>query len=138
MDSLEPYDYHEMVPFEISYLPGYLADKYDVNVIDNEDRVEIRMLNSAEDAIDATVRGYDSLTKEHNDIDIIPDKVHYAFLPIWYLTTKWKDEYYIFAMNGQTGKFIGDLPVDMGKFWLTFLAITVVGIGLLYLLFFMI
>ena len=138
MDSLEPYDYHEMVPFEISYLPGYLADKYDVNVIDNEDRVEIRMLNSAEDAMDETVHGYDSLTKEHNHIDIIPDKVHYAFLPIWYLTTKWTDEYYIFAMNGQTGKFIGDLPVDMGKFWLTFLAITVVGIALLYLLFFMI
>lgn len=134
MDSLEPYDYSEMVPFEISYLPGYLADKYDVSVVDNADRAEVRMRNSAQNEIDKSVIGYDSAVKEHNHIDIVPDKVHYAFLPIWYLTTKWRDKYYIFAMNGQTGKFIGDLPVDMKKFWLTFIVITAIGIAILYFL----
>ena len=135
MDSLEPYDYSEMVPFEISYLPGYLADKYDVSVVDNQNRVEVRMRNSAKNEIDLSVGNYDSLTTERSHIDIIPDRVHYAFLPIWYLTTKWKDKYFVFAMNGQTGKFIGDLPVDMGKFWMTFIGITIVGIAILYLLF---
>lgn len=31
MDSIEPYDYKEMTKFEMEYLPGYLADKYDVS-----------------------------------------------------------------------------------------------------------
>ena len=28
-------------------------------------------------------------------------------------------------MNGQTGRLVGDLPTDMGKFWTTFAAIAV-------------
>ncbi len=135
MDSIEPYDYKDMVPFEISYLPGYLADKYDVSVVENKDRVETRMRNSAIAAIDNTVNGYDSYSKEKTRLDIIPDRVHYAFLPIWYLTTKWNDEYYVFAMNGQTGKFIGDLPVDYKKFWLTLISMALIGIAILWLVF---
>lgn len=28
------------------------------------------------------------------------------------LHTRWNDKDFLFAMNGQTGKLIGDLPVD--------------------------
>jgi hypothetical protein len=31
------------------------------------------------------------------------------------LHTKWNGNDYLFAMNGQTGKLIGDLPIDNGK-----------------------
>ena len=31
------------------------------------------------------------------------------------LHTRWNGTDYLFAMNGQTGKLIGDLPVDQGK-----------------------
>ena len=37
--------------------------------------------------------------------------------PVWVLTTKWRDKNYLFAMNGQTGKFVGELPVDKGLYW---------------------
>ncbi len=40
----------------------------------------------------------------------------YALLPVWMLHTKWQNQDYLFAMNGQTGKLIGDLPVSKGKF----------------------
>ena len=33
---------------------------------------------------------------------------------MWILNTTWKDKKYLFAMNGQTGKFVGDLPMDKG------------------------
>ena len=32
MDSIEPYDYQELKPFSTAYLPGFLADKFDVTV----------------------------------------------------------------------------------------------------------
>ena len=45
---------------------------------------------------------------------LLPDirKAHYALLPVWMLHTRWNDKDFLFAMNGQTGKLIGDLPVD--------------------------
>ena len=44
-------------------------------------------------------------------------EAHYALLPVWMLTTKWRDKTYLFAMNGQTGKFAGELPTDKALFW---------------------
>ena len=36
----------------------------------------------------------------------------YAMYPVWVLNTTWKGEKYTFAMNGQTGKLVGNLPVS--------------------------
>ena len=41
-------------------------------------------------------------------------KAKYALYPVWLLNTTWNGNKYTFAMNGQTGKFVGDLPVDKG------------------------
>ena len=49
--------------------------------------------------------------------------VRYAFLPVWVLNTRYRDQNYLFTMNGQTGKLIGDLPISKGKFLGTFLGI---------------
>ena len=35
-------------------------------------------------------------------------------MPVWMLNTRWKDKTYTFAMNGQTGRIVGNLPVDKG------------------------
>ncbi len=36
-------------------------------------------------------------------------------LPVWFMTYKHKNKDYFFAMNGQTGKINGALPVSAGK-----------------------
>ena len=46
-------------------------------------------------------------------------------MPVWMLNTKWKGKDFLFAMNGQTGKLVGDLPVSWGRFWGLFAAIAV-------------
>lgn len=138
MDAIEPFRYEDLVPFDMSYLPGFLADKYDVSSEEDANRADTRMKNSAIAEISATVGGYSSVVPEVERVHIIPDRVHYAFLPVWMLSTKWNNENHIFAMNGQTGKFIGDLPVDMKKFWLYFLIITVVLAAILFVLLFLV
>lgn len=134
MDSIEPYDYNEMVPFEMSYLPGYLADKYDISSEQNENRVDTRMKNTAISEISKSVVGYGSVMPEHQQVHIIPEHVHYAFLPVWMLSTQWNGQNYIFAMNGQTGKMVGDLPVDNKKFILYFIAIAAVVAFAVYMI----
>ena len=36
--------------------------------------------------------------------------------PVWLLNTKWNGKQYTFAMNGQTGKMVGDLPMDKAAY----------------------
>ena len=120
MDTIEPYDYQELVPFSTAYLPGYLADKYDVEAKECVERANERIRMSAQDALASTVTGYATVTPESVAIDISAGEVKYALLPVWMLNTTWKNKKFLFAMNGQTGKFIGDLPVDWKKFFLWF------------------
>ena len=49
------------------------------------------------------------------------------------MTTKWNNQIYLFAMNGQTGKFVGNLPTDMSAFfkWFAGIAGAVAAICLL-------
>ena len=123
MDSIEPYDYAELKPFSSAYLPGFLADKYDVPVADCESRADERCRKTVLDALGRTVSGYDTCIPRAQDVRLRRGKVHYALLPVWMLSTRWNGKSFLFAMNGQTGKMVGDLPTDAGKYWRTFAAI---------------
>ena len=117
MESIEPYDFSEAVDFGTAYLSGYFADKYDVSAEESVKRVNERVKNSTEDAFASTVQGYASVVKEASTISLQNGSAKYALLPVWMLNTEWNGEKYTFAMNGQTGKFVGDLPCDKKAYW---------------------
>ena len=125
MDAIEPFDYSEMREFSTAYLPGYLADKYDVDAEESSKRADLRLENSAVNMLENTVIGYDSKLVTSKNIQLHHGTAKYALLPVWMLHTKWQDKDYLFAMNGQTGKLIGDLPVSKGKFfaWMAGIAV---------------
>ena len=125
MDSIEPYDYKELKPFSTAYLPGFLADKFDVTVEESHQRADQRCEGTFLSALRGTVKHYDGCTLVGSNVHLKRGKVHYALMPVWMLNTKWKGKDFLFAMNGQTGKMVGDLPVDWVKFWGLFAAIAV-------------
>ena len=127
MESIEPFDYGELQPFSKAYLPGFLADKYDVSLEDSRERADNRCAESLALELRNTVIGYETVAEVRRAIHLNRGKVHYALLPVWLLHTKWNGTDYLFAMNGQTGKLVGDLPVDKQKFWSTFFGL---GAGL--------
>ena len=123
MDSIEPYDYQELKPFSTAYLPGFLADKFDVTVEQCRQRADQRCAGTLSATLRDTVTGYHTCTLIHESVSLKRGKVHYALMPVWMLNTKWKGKDFLFAMNGQTGKLVGDLPVSWGRFWGLFAAI---------------
>ena len=123
MDSIEPFDYSELKPFSTAYLPGFLADKYDVTIDQSKQRADARCEGTLETQLRNTVLGYQTVMQRDKSVGIRRGKVHYALLPVWLLSTRWNGQNFLFAMNGQTGKMVGDLPVDKKKYWLTFFAI---------------
>lgn len=116
MQSIEPFDMKEAVDFETAYLAGFLADKYDVTAKDSQKQANKRIRQSAQDALRDSVHGYYTVEEEQTNIKLKSGKAKYALYPVWILNTTWKGEHYLFAMNGQTGKFVGNLPCDKGIF----------------------
>ena len=112
MDSIEPFDYADLKPFSTAYLPGFMADKYDVSVEDSRERADTRCAGSLLSALERTVSGYTTCNETSRDIHLKRGKVHYALLPVWILNTRWEGKDFLFAMNGQTGKLVGNLPVS--------------------------
>ena len=139
MDAIEPFDFSELKPFSTAYMPGFLAERYDVDVEECEKRARRRAGNTTEQVIANTVRGYSSVTPVGKNVFMRRSAVSYVMLPVWMLSTRWKGKSFLFAMNGQTGKLIGDLPVSMGRFWGWFGAIAAplaaILTGLLFLAF---
>lgn len=137
MESIEPFDTKQAVDFKTAYLAGYLADKYDVTAEQSINRANDRVKRSTEDVFKSTTSGYTSVTPEATSIRLQNGKAKYALFPVWILRTSWKNKKYIFAMNGQTGKFVGDLPLDKSAYrkWLIGLsaAFSVISSGLMLL-----
>ncbi len=126
MDAIEPFDYSEIKPFSVAYMPGYLAERYDEDANQCKGRANKRMENSLEEELRGTVRGYSTVERGNVESNITYTKLAHALLPVWMLHTRWEEKDYLFAMNGQTGRFVGDLPVSKLKVLIWFLAIFVV------------
>lgn len=115
MEKLEPYSYVDLKEFEIPYLSGFFAEKY--NYADDElaPRIKERVSRYALDSAKDTIQGYATVTVTGQDIDAQKESVKYTLLPVWMLNYRYKGTNYLFAINGQTGKIVGNLPVSKGK-----------------------
>ncbi len=123
MNAIEPFNYSELVDYNHAYLSGFLAEKYDVNkeeaFKDAHDRT--RSSTTSKMLSDMHVPGSKSVTNNQLVPNII--KTNYALLPVFMVNVKYMDKFYTFAMNGQTGEFVGNIPLDKKKAVLYFIAI---------------
>ena len=118
MEACEPFDLSELVPYKPSYLPGFLAEKYDAQPKDMYDRIKTRLDNYCHDiAEQVQFEDVDAFTYNtaYTMINYKNYKVTYCLLPIWFLNVYYNEMNYQFAVNGQTGEVCGVIPE--GKFW---------------------
>lgn len=120
MDSLEPFDMKEAVPFNPVYMAGYAADRYDVDQHQNESRLDARIEDVVNNDIRNGLTNYSSVQYVGGHVNVGKKRAKYVLLPVWVLSSTWNDEIYTYAMNGQTGKVTGRIPVDQAsvrKYW---------------------
>ncbi|MDO5399808.1 MAG: hypothetical protein Q4F17_02345 [Eubacteriales bacterium] len=110
MESIEPYDYTQLQDFEMAYLSGYLADKYDVPSENGEERIRQRVDNTLRDQLQASLIGYTTVLPTSRQLHVRNSRARYVLLPIWVLNTNYRGKLYTFVMNGQTGKMTGSFP----------------------------
>lgn len=117
MESIEPFDFSQMVDFDTAYLSGFFADKYDVDAEAGKDRVHQRVSSTMNDLLRTTFTGYATVTPTARQTNVSQGKSKYVLLPVWMLHTRYKDKTYVFAMNGQTGKMTGTFPICAKRSW---------------------
>ena len=111
LESIEPYDYRDMIDFDTAYLSGYLADKYDVEASIGETRIRERVSTTMDQLIAPSLMGYASAIPYGKQLNIRDNVAKYVLFPVWFLHTKYNGQDYTFAMNGQTGKMTGTFPI---------------------------
>ncbi len=124
MDSIEPFNYGSLVDFQPGYLSGFVADRFDEDADASLPRADSRIRSSLESKVRSVISEYSSVRMLSSTISLKDTNVQYALLPVYLITTQFGKNKYQFAVNGQTGKMAGDLPVSKKRAWGFRLAIT--------------
>lgn len=142
MNSIEPFNYDELIDFNYSYLSGFLAEKYDIQKEEAKKITINRAFQSTKtDLLQKASSGnfkYATFIPDNNECKITEENIDYVLLPVWMVNIKYNEQIYTFAMNGQTGKMVGDIPYSKKKafiFWLLlFVVIFLVMLLITYLI----
>ena len=122
MDSVEPFYFNDLKPFNMSYLSGFCAERFDRDSKAVRSRAVDRMNTSARSVAEGSVSGYSGRSLKSNGLVPRNISTKYVLLPVYTFGVDHDGKRYRFAMNGQTGKVVGDLPTDKGRTWLMRLA----------------
>ncbi|MBO4578927.1 MAG: hypothetical protein J5715_02110 [Clostridiales bacterium] len=115
MEAIEPYDMKKMIPYDYKYLPGFFADRYDLDAQGLKDRAVKRGHEYIDQFIKSKTKKYDSFSIKENKSAFTDIRADYALLPVWFMSYKYLGKYYYFAINGQTGEVAGTLPISPVK-----------------------
>lgn len=115
LQCVHPFDVSKAKPFSMSYLSGFQAEKRELDKEDVSAEIARRMDNYAQSLLKDTMVGYDGISVESYNDETLDQKWRYTLLPVWIVTYKYKGKILPFAINGQTGKTYGKLPIAAGK-----------------------
>lgn len=124
---LEPYCWDDLKEFDGAYLSGFYAECNDLSARQLTNAVKRRCKELYEDELRRVIKRKVSFKSTDNVCEII--KAEYTFLPVWFMTFRWKNEPYTMMVNGQTGKVVGSLPVSKKRATLIFMLFFLIALA---------
>lgn len=117
---LEPFDLTDLKEFEPGYLSGFYADRFDLSSRQLTQTVIRKCQQMFDDELGSRCEG--TVADLNNaPAEYAITNAEYAFLPVWFMTFRYKDRPYTMMVNGQTGKVAGTVPFRKVKVALVFL-----------------
>lgn len=115
MDLLEPFDRNALEEFQKKYMSGFLAERYSEGMAELEPRAQEKARRDAEELLREELSGYTTLTAERKELNLQRQAANYALLPVWVYYYTYHGRKYIYYVNGQSGKILGETPTSKGK-----------------------
>ena len=116
MDAIALFDFGNMRDFATSYVAGYLAEVADESAQACLPRAEQRARNSFEKGLrDDVLRmeeidGIEEVVTSETNVELTDMMT--CVLPVWLMHCTWGGNQMLFAVNGESGRCVGDLPID--------------------------
>ena len=108
-DELTNWDYDEMVPFKEEFLSGFRTEIYQIDLKKGFEYAKDIMRDKIESAIRKEIGDqYQHITAYKIKFNNVTYK--YILLPIWISSYRYKDQTYMFIINGQSGQISGSYP----------------------------
>ena len=102
--------------FSVGYLSGFQAEKRDIEQKEFQQEITQDTRQYAQDMLRDSVNGYSTVIPHHMDVRTQEEEWSYVMVPVWVITYKGSNgKMYYYAINGQTGKVCGKLPVNYRK-----------------------
>lgn len=132
-EGVQPFDFTAAKPFSAAYLSGFQAEKRDVERGELEEELEQEVRGYTHTLLKNSLKDYDAIDPGGLSAAVEECEWNYTLLPVWTLTYHRSGKLYYYALNGQTGKVCGRLPVDWRKLLLLFFSVSVPTLMLLLL-----
>jgi ribosomal protein S27AE len=132
IDGLEPWDLHDLRPFDGKFLAGFSAERYGVDLEDGfriaEQRMEPRIRNAIARDIGGDEQRIHAMSVRHDQV-----RFKHMLLPLWISSFHYRDQLYRITVNARTGEVSGERPWSWIKLTLLVLLLAAIAIGLGYL-----
>lgn len=136
INTILPFDTHNAVAYNASYMGEFTSEKRDLNVADMEPRVRDQMMSIARQKATDSAPHYDrGIRWEGERLDVHGTRWVSVLLPVWlysYYEKKSNGQEFLhyIAVNGRTGETMGSIPVSVPKLLLVSMTIGTVLEGL--------
>ncbi len=121
-ERLETFDTSALVSYDPSYLTGWSAEEYAVELNDGWTQAVARMESTQRDRCSSDVPGdtqrFLNVTNQFSE-----ETFKHVLLPLWISAYRYNDKVYRFLVNGQTGEVTGKAPYSWLKIVLFIAAI---------------
>ncbi len=135
--AVQPFRDEGIEEFKMAYLSGFMAEKRNVEYSETKETVRGQVEEYTKKIFESSIDGgYGSVSNKSLNSSIIKSSHKYILLPVWVVTYVSKGKTYYFAINGQTGKTVGKLPLSKAKtaavaaaiFLISFLVVFGIGV----------
>lgn len=126
VEGVNPFPMSKAVNFKNQYLAGFQAEKRDTEYEKIAGNVKQELTGYSETLLSETVGSFSAFVPNNKHLELTKEDNQYVLLPVWLVTYRTNDrskKVYYYAMNGQTGKVAGVLPISYKKLGLTAFAI---------------
>jgi hypothetical protein len=125
-EELEPWDLDNLVSYADEYLPGFIAERYQIDLRQGWSRATERMDEVIRGDVRRDIGGdhqrIHTLSTTHDDVTY-----KHVLMPMWICSYRYKEKVYRFLVNARTGEVQGQRPWSWVKIGLTVLVVAAVA-----------
>ncbi len=123
INAVLPFDTENCIPYKANYLIGFSSEKRDINLNQNEEKIDNQLKDICRFSINQDLKFYDrGICWKKQKVNFKSKKFLSSYLPVWIYSYKdkkfGKEKIHYITVNGRNKEINGSVPLNNLKFYL--------------------